>query len=310
MTAPLIDVVVPTYNRHAMLDRLITSLVHQSYAADRYRIIVVDDGSSDATWAALGEWALRDRRIEPLQISHAGASAARNRGWRHGTGEIIAFTDDDCIADHDWISELARGFGERPGALGLYGKTVTERDRVTPLTHQITAVRRNSNYRACNIAYRRQVLVAANGFDEQSAYGEDAQLAAAVLQQGPIVFWPQATIVHPPRPRIFSDEYLWEEQLEGLFRLYHRQPEFFRRHWGRSFPAAVAWRLGIGSTAKQALVLSPWILRNPRLYFRFLGLLLRERAALFTLLPAFWRARGRQACTVKDGDKASLKGRR
>ncbi len=307
MSDPFIDVVVPTYNRRAMLDRLIASLLDQSYAADRYRVIIVDDGSFDNTWQALGEWALRDRRIERLQISHAGASAARNRGWGHGTGEIVAFTDDDCVADRHWLAELAGAFGKEPDALGFYGKTLTEPDRVTPFTHQIAASRPNSNYRACNIAYRRQALAAAGGFDEKSAYGEDAQLAAAVLQHGPIPFCPTAVIIHPPRPRIFLSREMWEGQLDGLFRLYSRQPKFFRRYWGRSFPAAIAWRLGIGSTAKQVLLLSPWIMRKPGLYFQFLRLLIRERLALFTLLPHFWSERQRRSSTANAGGKPSSK---
>jgi len=290
MSAPFIEVVVPTYNRCAMLDRLIASLLNQSYPADRYRLIVVDDGSSDETWKALETWAAREPRVKPLHIQHGGASAARNHGWRSGTADIIAFTDDDCVADRQWLHELARGFAERPQALGFYGKTLTEPAKVTPLTYQIVAQRPNSNYRTCNIAYRRKSLIDAEGFDEKSAYGEDAQLAADVLTRGPILFWPAAIMIHPPRPRIFLDADAWQIQLEGLFRLYSRQPMFFRRHWGRYFPIAVAWRLGIGSTAKQALSLRRWIARDPALYGKFLRLLIRERSMLLKILPRFWHA--------------------
>jgi glycosyltransferase involved in cell wall biosynthesis len=291
MNPPSIDVVVPTYNRRDMLGQLIASLLDQSYPLNRYRIFIVDDGSSDATWERLRTWALRDPRIEPLRMPHAGASSARNHGWRHGTAEIVAFTDDDCFADRHWLAELALAFAKRPDALGIYGKTVTENDRVTPLTHQIVAPRPNTNYRACNIAYRRQALLAAEGFDENSQYSEDAQLAAAVLQQGPILFCPAAIIIHPPRLRTFLDRQSWQPLLEGLFRLYSRQPQFFRRNWGRSFGLAIAWRLGIASTAKHLLLQGPWILRNPRLYFSFLCALLRERIALLTILPEFCRRR-------------------
>jgi glycosyltransferase involved in cell wall biosynthesis len=309
MNPPLIDVVVPTYNRRELLDRLIESLLEQSYAADRYRIIIVDDGSFDATPNTLRAWALRDRRIQPLRIEHAGASSARNHGWRDGTGEIVAFTDDDCFADRHWLSELAVAFDERPDALGIYGKTLTYNDQTTPLTYQIIAPRPNTNYRTCNIAYRREALIAAGGFDEKSAYSEDAQLAAAVLQRGPILFCPPAIIIHPPRPRTFSDRRSWQPQLEGLFRLYSRQPQFFRRHWGGSFALAVAWRLGFGSTVKQLLLQSPWILRNPLLYLKFFRSLLRERITLLMMLPEFCRRqRDRRPRThVRGGARGSDK---
>ena len=98
-------------------------------------------------------------------------------------------------------------------------------------------------------------------------------------------------VVHPPRPRVFLDADGWRPQLEGLFRLYSRQPYFFHRNWGRYFPAAVAWRLGIGSTAKQLIIHSRWITRNPALYFKFLRLIIRERLTLLRMLPRFWRER-------------------
>ena len=302
MSAPFIDVVVPTYNRAAMLERLAPSLLEQDYPDERYRVIVVDDGSTDRTRAALAEMARRDRRLEPLGSAHAGASAARNRGWRHGAGEIVAFTDDDCVADRGWLAALARGFAERPDALGIYGKTVTEPARVTPLTYQIVAHGPNANYRGCNIAYRREALAAAGGFDEASHYGEDTQLAAAVLTRGPILFRPDAVVVHPPRPRAFLDREKWRPELEGLYRLATRQPDFFRRHWGRYFPLAVALRLGVGSTAKHALVHAPWLVRNPPVYLKFLIRLLRERAVLLAMLPGFWREQVKKARAVENAE--------
>ncbi len=289
MEFPFIDVVVPTFNRAAMLPRLIASLLAQNYPAERYRVIVVDDGSTDETWSVLQQMATRDGHVMPLRIAHAGAYAARNQGWRAGIGEIVAFTDDDCVADPDWLAAVARGFAARPQALGLQGKTATIPERVTPLTHQIVVARPTSRYETCNIAYRRDALVSVGGFDDEALNSGDSQLGAAVSALGPIFFQPEMIVIHPPRPRIFFDRAEWRRQVEGLLRLYLRQPEFFRRHWGRSFPLAVGFRWGVGSTIKRAAMLVPWLARDPIMYFTFLRRLLRERAILLAMLPGFWR---------------------
>src|SRR5574342_575364 len=241
MSLPFIDVVVPTFNRAAMLKRAIDSLLAQDYPLDRYRITIVDDGSTDETRPLLQKaGAVRDR-LRALRIEHRGAYAARNAGWQAGSGEIVAFTDDDCIADPGWLTAIARGFAENPDALGLQGKTVTVREDVTPLTHQIVVRRTDTCYQTCNMAYRRTALSTVGGFDNVSHSG-DSQLGAAVLALGPVLFRSDMVVVHPPRPRTFLDRQTWGPHIDGLLRLYSRQPHFFRRHWGRNFPVSVALR--------------------------------------------------------------------
>ncbi|HEY2991093.1 MAG TPA: glycosyltransferase family A protein [Candidatus Binatia bacterium] len=290
MELPFIDVVVPTWNRASLLERIILSLMAQTYPADRYLVTVVDDGSTDETWAALQRMAARCDRLKPLHISHAGLSAAKNFGWGRGSGDIVAFTDDDCVADPGWLAAIAEVFAAQPEALGLQGKTLTFPDQVTPMTHQVVARRPNLIYHSCNIAYRRKILSAVGGFDEAAHYAEDMQLAAAVLTRGPIVFAPEMIVIHPPRPRAFMDRAGWNLRLEGFLRLYCRYPDFYRRARGRHFLLTEMVRWGFTSTLKQAAIHLPWLARNPALYVRFLALLLRERATVVAMLPGFWRA--------------------
>jgi N-acetylglucosaminyldiphosphoundecaprenol N-acetyl-beta-D-mannosaminyltransferase len=289
MPLPFIDVVVPTFNRAAMLERLLSSLLEQNYPAERYRVIVVDDGSTDATWPLLQKISAGQSLVRALRAEHGGAYAARNRGWQSGRGEIVAFTDDDCVAAPGWLAAIAKGFADHPQALGLQGKTVTIPELVTPLTHQIVVGRPTSRYETCNIAYRRDALVSVGGFDDEAWHSGDSQIGAAVSALGPVIFHPEMIVIHPPRPRIFFDREQWRRQLEGLLRLYSRQPDFFRRHWGRWFPLAVGFRWGVGSTIKRAAMLLPWLARDPVMYFTFLRRLLRERAVLLAMLPEFWR---------------------
>jgi dolichol-phosphate mannosyltransferase len=96
MNVPLIDIVVPTYNRREMLERLIASLLEQSYAADRYRIIIVDDGSSDATLAAVAARAAEDSRVGAVALSrNFGKEIAIAAGLDHVRGRAVVIMDAD-----------------------------------------------------------------------------------------------------------------------------------------------------------------------------------------------------------------------
>ena len=289
MSLPFIDVVVCTFNRAAMLEGIISSLMAQTYPAERYLVTVVDDGSADETWRKLEQMAASQSRLRPLRIAHAGLSAARNRGWRSGGGDIVTFTDDDCLADPGWLAAVARTFADHPEALGAVGKTVTVAEQVTPMTHQVVVTGPNTIYHGCNMAYRREVLSAVGGFDEAAHYAEDSQFAAAVLTRGPILFAPEIVIIHPPRPRVFLDRERWTQRLEGALRLYCRYPTFYRRNRGANFLTVVLLKWVLGATVKNILIEIPWLFRNPALYSRFLVRLLRERLTLLTMFPAFWR---------------------
>ena len=290
MELPFIDVVVPTWNRTHMLETLVRSLAGQNYPPEKYQVIIVDDGSSDDTRRALERLATRHPGLKVIHIAHAGLSAAKNRGWRSGNGEIVAFTDDDCVADSDWLAAIARALTKRPDALGLQGRTVTVPEQVTPFTHQIVVRRPNAIYHGCNVAYRRAALLSVDGFDEAAHYAEDSQLGAAVSAQGAILFCPDMLIIHPPRSRVFAGRAEWEQRLKGWWRLYRRYPDFFRRTRGRNFLLHGIVRLGFLSTAKEILIHLPWLLRDPLSYMKFLIRLLRERMILCAMLPRFWLA--------------------
>jgi len=290
MSRPFIDVVVPTVNRAHMLEGIVRSLAAQDYPRERYQVILVDDGSSDETWPMLERLVRPYDNFKALHMGHAGLSAAKNLGWRSGSGEIVAFTDDDCVADRRWLEAIAATFAEHPEALGLQGQTLTVPEQVTPFTHQIVVRRPNTIYHGCNVAYRRAALLSVEGFDEAAHYAEDSQLGAAVSAQGAILFCPDMLIIHPPRPRVFAGRAEWEQRLKGWWRLYCRYPDFFRRTRGRHFLLHGIVRWGFLSTAKEIVIHLPWLFRHPPSYLKFLASLLRERIILCATLPRFWRA--------------------
>lgn len=94
---PLISVIVPVYKVEKYLDRCVQSIVGQTYS--NLEIILIDDGSPDASGAMCDAWAEKDSRIRVIHQENAGAGAARNAGMDAAKGELLGFVDsDDYIA--------------------------------------------------------------------------------------------------------------------------------------------------------------------------------------------------------------------
>lgn len=90
---PLISVVVPVYRVEDYLDKCIRSIAEQTYS--NLEILLVDDGSPDASGAICDRWAESDCRIRVIHQKNAGAGAARNRALDAAEGDLIAFVDSD-----------------------------------------------------------------------------------------------------------------------------------------------------------------------------------------------------------------------
>ena len=119
---PFVSVVVPTYERPASLRRCLAALADSTYPADRFEVVVVDDGGSTSLAPVVDE--LRSRlAITLLEQRNAGPAAARNAGAARARGDLLAFTDDDCLPESDWLSLLVDAHRATPDRL-LGGRTV------------------------------------------------------------------------------------------------------------------------------------------------------------------------------------------
>jgi glycosyltransferase involved in cell wall biosynthesis len=108
---PFCSVVVPTYQRPQALARCLESLAELDYPRDRYEVVVVDDGGTSPPDVE----AFRARLdLTVVAQPNAGPAAARNRGVESARGDLLAFTDDDCRPEPDWLRRLADGYVARP----------------------------------------------------------------------------------------------------------------------------------------------------------------------------------------------------
>lgn len=196
------SVVVPTRDRAGRLRRLLDSLRAQTLGREVFEVIVVDDGSSDRTADVLE--AERSRGGLELRVirrdSSGGPASARNEGWRAARAPLVAFTDDDCVADPAWLEAGIRAAREHPGAI-VQGRTEPDSEEwkdFNPFAHTLNVPEPTPWFETCNVFYPRELLERHGGFDERfpSAAGEDGDLAWRAIEAGAGQTFADEALVH------------------------------------------------------------------------------------------------------------------
>lgn len=200
------SIIVPAYQAAHVVPHCVAALRDQSLARDTYEIIVVDDGSTDAT-AAVAEKALLGGPGRVLRVPHGGPALARNAGARVAQGRVLLFTDADCEPAHDWLARMIAPFSaaDISGVKGAYRTQQTawvarfvqqeyqeKYDRMAALP----TIDFIDTYAA---AYRREVFLDSGGFDAAytSATVEDQELSFRLAERGHrLVFAPDAIVFH------------------------------------------------------------------------------------------------------------------
>jgi cellulose synthase/poly-beta-1,6-N-acetylglucosamine synthase-like glycosyltransferase len=240
-----ISVIVPTYNRPDYLDRCIKALLAQNFAPAEFEIIVADDAASTSTRQQVEEWASRagvegyDIHYVPVTGPHHGTAAARNCGWRSAQAGLIAFTEDDCVPEMNWLQAGVDAFSDDVDALS--GRIVMPIPG-HPTDYEYNAFQlTKSKFVTANSFYSRSVLMEVNGFDERftSAWREDSDLFFTLLeQQKHCTLAPTAVVMHPPRSAPWGISLL--EQRKNVFNalLYKKHRTLYRQYIQSSPP----WR--------------------------------------------------------------------
>lgn len=169
-STPRVSVVVATYNGAKTLRVCLRSLCKLNYPD--YEVIVIDDGSQDEVPEIAQSF--DPERVQYIRQNNQGLSAARNAGMNAATGEIIAYTDDDCRADEDWLYYLAGDLGDSEFvAMGGHNFLPPE-DSATAAAvmaapggpiHVMLTAREAEHIPGCNMAFRKEALQAIGGFD-------------------------------------------------------------------------------------------------------------------------------------------------
>ncbi len=187
-----ISVVVPTFNRHRKLARLLSSF--ERLEADRVaEVIVVDDCSIDETRATAIRWLGKIHRFAAKYLrmtTNQGPAAARNAGMREASGEIVAFTDDDCVVHPQWLLNLSKPLDPENGIVGAGGAVLPVRADVIAryyTFHHILEPAPSLLYLVtANCCYMRDIALGVGGFDADLPIpgGEDVGLSFRLYKRG------------------------------------------------------------------------------------------------------------------------------
>lgn len=293
-----ISVVIPSYNSRDLLANCLEGLLQQELDHSLFDVIISDDGSTDGTGELASGFATRfasaGGRLVYVRNERGGASTARNAGIRAAEGDIVAFTDADCVPDGAWLSSIDAHFREHPDHLGVGGKTVSEPEKMTPFTHQVE----NSldyGFLTCNVAYRRDVLVRVGMFEQSFPYpgcrfigtpdNEDWDMTFKVESLGKIGYCPQAVVVHPPRPTSMRKLLTRTRNLESEFYLYERHPEQYRKSVHRHPLRVLLYHRALVQPALKILRFISFAYRRPSLLVKMLVLLALQSAYIYLMTP-------------------------
>jgi GT2 family glycosyltransferase len=210
---PKISVVVCTYNGARTLRQCLSALAALDYPD--YEVIVINDGSTDGT-ADIA----RDYPVRLINQPNKGLSAARNTGLAASDGEIVAYIDDDAFPHRYWLRYLAAAFA-RSSHVGIGGPNlppagdgfITECVAASPGNplHVLLSDELAEHIPGCNMAYRKEALVAIGGFDPRfHAAGDDVDICWRLQDRGwTIGFCPAALVWHHRRNSIRA---FWKQQ--------------------------------------------------------------------------------------------------
>src|SRR5215472_1348023 len=198
---PRVSVVVCSYNAERTMEACLASLETLDYPD--YEVIVVNDGSTDRTL----EIAERFQYCRIISQPNKGLSVARNVGAEAATGEIVAYTDSDCVADPDWLTYLV-GKMEASNLAACGGPNFPPpEDSLVPAavavspggpTHVLISDEVAEHIAGCNMAFRRDVLLTLGGFDPvYRAAGDDVDICWRFQDAGHTIgFSPSAIVWH------------------------------------------------------------------------------------------------------------------
>jgi GT2 family glycosyltransferase len=256
-----------TYNRAALLERVLDGCFEQTADPDSYEVVLVNDGSSDDTPAVIERARQRATcRFEVIDQQNSGLAKGRNAGIARATGERIIFIDDDVLPTPNFVEEHLRSHDAAPLAIVRGGAINVESfDTLPPATWRLKDYSGNFFW-TTNVSVPLQTIRAIGGFNDTFAeYGwEDIDVGLRLRQGGvKAVFNPRALVYHwKPRPRSGNVEKMIRQaraqartavqlaQIHPHWRVYlatgDNLPQRALHKWLRGVDAAKKYRAALG----------------------------------------------------------------
>jgi len=206
--SPLFSIIIPTFNRPEGLRRCLQALAAQNFSAQRFEVILVDDGGSVDLTPLVAPFQER-LSITVIRQKNAGPAAARNAGSVHARGQFLIFTDDDCAPTKNWLTIFAEQCQKTPDRLiGGFTVNALKKNAFAEVSQQlITFLYAHFNRDAENPRFftSNNMLIPAARFREIGGFdttfplaaGEDRAFCAHWLNNGwKMIYAPDAVVFH------------------------------------------------------------------------------------------------------------------
>lgn len=202
-----VSVVIPAYNSEKFIIRTLESLLRQSFAG-KFEIIIVNDGSKDKTENVVKAFSKKHKNIKLISQANQGPAAARNAGAKAAKGDIILFTDSDCVPEKNWMEAMVGPFKDTEivgvqGRYRIYNKeSLVARFVQYEIEERYQRMEKQKNIDfigSYSAGYRKSVFLEFGGFDIsfKKASGEDPEISYRMADKGlKMVFAPKAIVYH------------------------------------------------------------------------------------------------------------------
>ncbi|MCC6850455.1 MAG: glycosyltransferase [Deltaproteobacteria bacterium] len=202
---PKVSVVICAYDAERTMDACLASLERIRYP--NYDVVIVNDGSRDATRAIAERYvATRPHLFTLVNQPNKGLSVARNVGMEAASGDIVAYTDSDCVVDRDWLTYLVYKFQAGFVAVGGPNFPPPEDSAIAAYvaaspggpTHVLLNDEVAEHIPGCNMAFRKRALAEVGGFQPIfTAAGDDVDVCWRLQNHGHVIgFSPSAMVWH------------------------------------------------------------------------------------------------------------------
>ena len=215
---PRVSIIIPTKNAQAVLEACLTSIQHLDYPPEKIEVLIADGLSTDHTVSIAHSFS-----ATVVPNPKQTVSPGRNVAFEVAQGEVVAFTDADCLVEPGWLKNAVKYFAD--ATVGGVGGPTFVPPQQSPFAEAVRylfrlavglagsvhtekrgELKRVKHIPGCNMIYRREALVQVMPIDETLVMGEDLELSRRILQQGySLLFAPDVCVWHYKRttPKAF-----------------------------------------------------------------------------------------------------------
>jgi len=220
----MISIIIPAFNSEKTIEKTIQSILAQK-TKEKIELIIVDDCSTDNTIKEIEKF---KEVILIQQKKNSGPAVARNLGAKKAKGEIILFTDSDCVPEKNWLTEMTKPF-QNSEIVGVQGAYKTKQKSITARFVQMEIEDRYDLMKkkdfidfigSYSAVYRKKEFLEFNGFNESFpiASGEDPELSFRMEKKGLKLVFNENAVVYHSHPESFL-KYLKIKFWRGYWRI-------------------------------------------------------------------------------------------